>query len=158
MTATTRPAVEEDIAMLCELMDEAVVELRSHRGGEVFEASLHAGRTHRQILEDALENVDTMVWCGLWESALVGYSIATIDAGDDPVVVLREIYTTTEARDVGVGEALVEAAIAWAIANEAHAIDAQTLPGARQSKNLFERFGLTARLITVRRELRGTQD
>lgn len=154
MTATTRPAAVEDIPLLSELMVEAVAELRSHRGGEVFEVSLHEGREHVEILRESIESADTMVWCGLWDSALVGYAIATHRTDGEPVVLLREIYTTPEARDVGVGEALVEAAIAWAIANEAQAIDAQTLPGARQSKNLFERFGLTARLITVRRDLR----
>jgi len=69
------------------------------------------------------------------------------------VVTLTDIYTEPDVRDVGVGEALLETAIAWAIERHAVAIDAQTLPGARESKNLFERFGLTARLITVRREL-----
>lgn len=154
MTATTCPAAVEDIAILSELMADAVVELRSQRGGAVFESSLHDGHEHVEILREAIESADTMVWCGLWESAIVGYAIATLRSDDEPVVLLREIYTTPEARDVGVGEALVESAIAWGIANEAQAIDAQTLPGARQSKNLFERFGLTARLITVRRDLR----
>ncbi len=155
MTATVRPAEIDDVATISDLMNGAIAELRTHRGGEVFVETLHRGDDVSTVLRAALGADDTMVWCGLWESAIVGYAIATLAEDGERVVVLREIYTTPEARDVGVGEALIESAIAWAIANEATAIDAQTLPGARSSKNLFERFGLTARLITVRRDLLG---
>ena len=58
-----------------------------------------------------------------------------------------------EARELGVGELLLEAAIGWAEAHGCRGIDAMALPGIRASKNLFERFGLKARRLVVHRPL-----
>jgi GNAT superfamily N-acetyltransferase len=118
-------------------------------------ASHERASSAADAVRSALNDVDTMVWCGVWEGAVVGYSIArTSLEGDAAVVTITDLYTTPQARDVGIGEVLLETAIAWAIGIDAAAIDAHALPGARESKNLFERLGLTARLITVRRNLR----
>jgi GNAT superfamily N-acetyltransferase len=118
-------------------------------------ASLERESTAIETVVAALNDDDTMVWCGVWEGAVVGYSIArTSREGDAAIVTITDLYTTPQARDVSIGEVLLETAIAWAIGIDAVAIDAHALPGARESKNLFERLGLTARLITVRRDLR----
>ena len=124
------------------------------RGGQALLRSRRGTSTSAEIVSAAFLDSATMVWCALWEHVIVGYAIAMLDVSDETVASLSDIYTTPDARDIGVGEILLESALAWAIAHEATAIDAQTLPGARESKNLFERFGLTARLLTVRRELR----
>jgi hypothetical protein len=41
----------------------------------------------------------------------------------------------------------------WAASNDATGLDAIALPGMRDTKNFFERFGLTARAITVHKKL-----
>jgi len=136
-------------------MDTALLELRNQRGGEALAWALDRNVSSLHTLTSALNSPDTMLWCGLWENVLAGYAIASIvTEGDEKVVVITDVYTTPEVRDVGVGELLLESAIAWATVLDAVAIDAYALPGARESKNLFERFGLTARLITVRHQLR----
>ena len=136
-------------------MDTAVLELRNQRGGEALSWALDRNAPSIHSLTLALEAPDTMLWCGLWENVLAGYAIASVVTdGDEQVVLITDIYTTPDVRDVGVGELLLESAIAWATVLDAVAIDAYALPGARESKNLFERFGLTARLITLRRQLR----
>lgn len=102
-----------------------------------------------------LDDPSTMVWCGEWEGVLAGYAVARLVAeGKSLLVRVEDLYTQREVRDVGVGEALLSAALAWAIASDAQGIDAFALPGARDTKNLFERFGLKARLLTVHRDLR----
>ncbi|CAB4339756.1 MAG: GNAT family N-acetyltransferase [Actinobacteria bacterium] len=155
MSTTVRPAEQSDLNELSVLMDAAVLELRSQRGGEALSWAIDRNVDSLVSLTSALEAADTMLWCGLWENVLVGYAIASVvSEGTEQVVVLTDIYTTPEVRDVGVGELLLESAIAWATVLDAVAIDGHALPGARESKNLFERFGLTARLITVRRQLR----
>ena len=154
MSPTVRPAESTDLDDLVSLLESASMELRNQRGGEAFLNGPTRRHASPSALRAALGDESTMVWCGVWEGAVVGYAIAElIDEGDTRIVELTDVFTIPDAREVGVGEVLVEAAIAWAIASEASAIDAHALPGARATKNLYERLGLTARLITVRREL-----
>lgn len=154
MQALVRPAEPSDTGELVSMMDAAAEELIPLRGGQALLRSQRGTSTSAEIISAAFLDSATMVWCASWEHVIVGYAIARLDVSDEIIASLSDIYTTPDARDIGVGEILLESALAWAIAHEATAIDAQTLPGARESKNLFERFGLTARLLTVRRELR----
>jgi len=155
MSATARPAEESDVPGLIELLTAAESELRTQRGGAAFLAAHPRTAGVSEAIHEALNDAETMVWCGIWELAVVGYAIASLSEEDgETIVTVRDIFTTPAAREVGVGEVLLETAIAWAIALDAAAIDGYSLPGARESKNLYERLGLTARLITVRRTLR----
>lgn len=105
-------------------------------------------------IADSIVDPDRMVWCATLEDVPVGHLKALrCDGPAGRVVVVEELWVEPEAREVGAGESLLSAALAWAIAEEASAIDAYALPGARGAKNLFERMGMTARLLTVRREL-----
>ena len=61
---------------------------------------------------------------------------------------------TKDARNLGIGDALVSTTIAWAKSGSLVALDAYALPGDRETKNLFERSGLVARLITVSTDLK----
>ena len=64
-----------------------------------------------------------------------------------------QVYVTPEARELGFGDALLEAATEAARAGGATVLEGQALPGDRDTKNLYERAGITARLITVSRRL-----
>ena len=55
--------------------------------------------------------------------------------------------------ELGFGDALVAAAMDWGRAVGAELVEAETLPGDRNLKNLYERAGVTARLITVSKPL-----
>ena len=66
---------------------------------------------------------------------------------------MTHLYVHPEARDVGIGEAMIEELLTWAPTTGAKALEATALPGDRQTKNLFERFGMKARAITVSRRL-----
>ena len=152
--AIARPATDDDVQEIAQLLVEAEAEMSSQRGGPALLAAHERAPVAADSVLAALRDNDTMVWCGVWEGAVVGYSMARASReGDAAIVTITDLYTTPQARDVGIGEVLLETAIAWAIGIDAVAIDAHALPGARESKNLFERLGLTARLITVRRNL-----
>lgn len=71
------------------------------------------------------------------------------------VVEIRFLYVEPEARELAVGEVLVDAVLAAARAAGAFAVESTALPGDRELKNLFERFGLVARAITVHKALDG---
>lgn len=153
--AEARPAGDADVELITALADAATTQTRSQRGGERLLASLGPRATDEAGLRRDLADERTMVWCGTFDDVVVGYAIARlVDDGEATLARVTEIYAEPEVRDVGVGEALMSAAIAWAISSGAVGIDAYALPGARETKNLYERLGLTARLITVHRDLR----
>jgi len=56
---------------------------------------------------------------------------------------------------VGVGECIAEMLITHCTEAGCVGIDALALPGHRAAKNFFERNGLTARALTMHRDLRG---
>jgi hypothetical protein len=48
---------------------------------------------------------------------------------------------------------MLDAVIAWCTERGCTGIDAHALPGNRDTKNFFETFGFTARLLVVHRSL-----
>jgi GNAT superfamily N-acetyltransferase len=70
-----------------------------------------------------------------------------------PVVRVDQVYVAPDARELGFGDALVAAAMQWGREVGAELFEAETLPGDRNLKNLYERAGVTARLITVSKRL-----
>jgi GNAT superfamily N-acetyltransferase len=85
--------------------------------------------------------------------AVVGYLVA--DLVYDPMLVARidQVFVEAGARELGFGDALVAAAMDWGREAGAELIEAETLPGDRNLKNLYERAGVTARLIIVSKRL-----
>jgi len=69
------------------------------------------------------------------------------------IVRLYDVFVEPDARGVGVGEALLTFVFEWARKQRSSAIDSIVLPGNREGKNFFERFGLVARAIHVYRSL-----
>jgi ribosomal protein S18 acetylase RimI-like enzyme len=63
------------------------------------------------------------------------------------------VFVEQEAREMGVGDALVQHVLAHISHAEGTWISAQAQPGDRSLKNLFERHGLVAQTITVGKSL-----
>jgi GNAT superfamily N-acetyltransferase len=81
---------------------------------------------------------------------LVGYLVLVVDGS---VARIDQVFVTPDARELGFGDALVEVATDAARSAGAVVIEGEALPGDRETKNLYERAGITARLITVSRRL-----
>jgi ribosomal protein S18 acetylase RimI-like enzyme len=79
---------------------------------------------------------------------LAGYLVLDVEGA---VATVDQVYVSPQARELGFGDALL--ASAWSRAAEAGAaiLEGHALPGDRHIKNLYERAGITARLITVSR-------
>ncbi len=160
-----RPADVSDLDALVEMAQKARVEQREFRGGERFVVPETADelRTRFQSAISAMSDapivrheVQQMMWVAEFADVLCGYALAQRrdDRQQRSVVTVTELFTDQDFRAVGAGESLVSAALAWAMTIDADSIDAYALPGARETKNLFERMGMTARLRTVSKELR----
>jgi GNAT superfamily N-acetyltransferase len=81
---------------------------------------------------------------------VVGYLVLLVVL---PIARVDQVYVTPDARELGFGDALLEAATEAAAAAGASVLEGTALPGDRETKNLYERAGITARLIIVSRAL-----
>jgi GNAT superfamily N-acetyltransferase len=73
--------------------------------------------------------------------------------GSDQIVRVDQVWVTPEARECGFGDELLATVIARAQERGAIAVEGESLPGDRQTKNLYERAGIVARLITTYKSL-----
>ena len=139
-------ASEADVAQLVFLEQEARAALVGQRGGDRWLAE------HPPIGgEWGLECARADVWLAHIDEVVVGYLVAQV--GDDLIVRVKQVWVTPLAREVGFGDTLLEHAIASARQRGATGVEGESLPGDRQTKNLYERAGIVARLITTYRDL-----
>jgi GNAT superfamily N-acetyltransferase len=146
LSISARLATPGDVPWLLAMEAEARDSLRPVRGG--------AG--HLDVdgvawtLSSRIESTDVVVFAGLIDDAVIGYAVVSSAA---TAARIEAIYVEPEARELGVGEELLNHAIAWAHEHRCTTLDAVALPGDRHTKNFFETFGMVARAITVSRSL-----
>ena len=110
------------------------------------------------LLDQALDGAaDALALVGTIDGAVVGYVLARHAFAEEsvPVASIDELWVTPEAREMGVGEVLLDGVVAWAQAAGCAALDADALPGDRATKNFFEQHGMVARAIRVERRFDG---
>lgn len=141
-----RAATGDDQVALQALELEARAALDGQRGGEVW-------LVEHPLIGDAwgARCRDGDVFVGTIDDVVIGYIVAEL--GADSVVRIDQVWVTPEARELGFGDELLATAIGSAQARGAIAVEGQALPGDRQTKNLYERAGIVARLITTFRRL-----
>ncbi len=93
------------------------------------------------------------VFVAFIDDVLVGY-VVVVDDGPD-ISRVDQVFVTPGARELGFGDALLAAGLAHARERGAQVFEGEALPGDRDTKNLYERAGITARLITVSTRLDG---
>ena len=148
MDVVARLARSSDAGVLESLEAEARLSLADQRGGPEWLAGCAPAdaATWARRADDA----EWHVVVGTIDDVVVAYAVAGTKQN---VATVTHLYVHPEARDVGIGEAMIEELLAWAPSTGAKALEATALPGDRQTKNLFERFGMKARAITVSRRL-----
>jgi GNAT superfamily N-acetyltransferase len=135
-----RRASAADAGPLTQLEAEARAGLTGQRGGQRW-------LEEHDPNGPAWDRDGTVTFVADLDGVVVGY--LTPDIADDSVARVESVYVTPEARELGYGDALLAAARAEAVTGGAHHLEGQALPGDRETKNLYERAGITARLITV---------
>jgi len=154
---TARPATVEDLPALAHLATAAIEELAPHRGGEVWRRQLARPIPPDDSLRADLEDPATHVVAGTIDGTPVGYGVVRVDTMRDGsrLGVISDLFTLEGAREVAVGEHVMEALVAWAASEGCFGVDSIALPGDRETKNFFESFGLVARAIVVHRPIPG---
>lgn len=150
-----RPATEADLPRLAELAEAAVAELRVGRGGETW--ARHQGRRppHESTLAEELASAEHLVVVGTADDVVWGYGVARVEVLRDGgrLGVVSDLYTEPGARELGIGQLMMEALVDWCREQGCFGVDSLALPGDRHTKNFFESFGLVARAIVVHRSL-----
>jgi GNAT superfamily N-acetyltransferase len=153
---TARPAVERDLPALVELVRRAFDAAAAQRGGELWRLEQAPGEPLVDNLAAGLApGARAAVLAGCVDDVPVGVLLVDRRPLEDGREVARVslVYVDDDARGIGVGESLLDAATAWAVAAGCVGLDGLALPGDRETKNLYERANMSARLITAYREL-----
>ena len=142
------PHDADDISQLELLEGEARAALIGQRGGDrwLIEHPVVGARWAERCLAEGADIVVAHIG-----DVVVGYLVGVL--GADRIIRVDQVWVTPEARENGFGDALLELSIERAQAAGAVAVEGESLPGDRHTKNLYERAGIVARLITTYREL-----
>jgi GNAT superfamily N-acetyltransferase len=147
-----RPAGAADRQACTRLLSQALVAAASMRGG----AALVGDATPVTLLERwSRPGSSTHLVVGEYEGVVVGLLAVTASPGPRGLTngLIECCYVETGARGVGVGTALMDAAVAWCTERGCSGVDALALPGDRTTKQRLEAAGFSARLLTLSRRL-----
>lgn len=152
---TVRTATEADLDDVVALAASAVAEKQDQKGGAVWVRREGRRQPLAQSLAHAVTADDHEMAVGQLNGATVAYGIVHVDVLPDggKLGVVDDIYVDPRAREVGIGELLMEHLIGWCRDQDCFGVDSLALPGDRSTKNFFESFGLVARAIIVHRPL-----
>jgi GNAT superfamily N-acetyltransferase len=155
---TVRTATHADVDAIVELELESRSHLPEVRGGTSWLAD-NPAIDAASIVERLTTPTDDLVLVGELDGVVLGFATATIARRDSGEICdLTRLYGSPGGRELGLGELMLEAATEWARSRGCTAIESFALPGDRETKNLFERFGMKARLLVVHRSLDATAD
>lgn len=152
---SARPATDADVARLAELGRAMLVEQAGNRGGEVFAVREARAEPLEDSFRSDLGDDARTLWVGTIDGVVVGYGAGQTECLRDGRTLgrIHDLYVEPEARGIGVGESVMNALLDWFRDRGAFAVDANALPGDRETKNFFEESGFTARLLVMHRRL-----
>lgn len=148
---SARRATEADLADVRRLAALARAELGAEeRGGRLF-----IGRETAPEPELDLADPEQIVVVGAIDASVVGYGMGRVEALREGgrLGIVEELYVEPGARGVAVGEGMMDVLLAWFREQGCTGVDAAALPGARATKNFFERSGFSARLLVMHHRL-----
>ncbi len=151
MEEACRPAEAADVPRIAELARLAVDELTPMRGGAVWKAREARPEPLEEGLEALLDDADTRMVVATIDGAVVGYAVVRLEyLGDGSVLgIVTEIFVEEGARQIGLGELMINDLMAWCEERKCIGMDAMALPGHRATKNFFEESGFTARQLVM---------
>ncbi|MEN9646294.1 MAG: hypothetical protein RL238_2963 [Actinomycetota bacterium] len=141
MHDAVRPLTDADIAEVTALETEARAALEHQRGG-----AAHLAEEPPADWSAAIGRA----WVGTLDDVVLGY-LELVHEGH--IARVRQVFVHPEARELGLGDALLAAALDAARVAGCTVLEGTALPGDRETKNLYERAGIKARKIVVSVEL-----
>ncbi len=152
MDEAAREAVVDDVSVVCDLAREGRAGVSDARGGPMWLRREAIPEPLETAIAERLESLDSTIIVATIDGVVLGFMI--VDAIEDDsgrIADITELYVTPDARGIGLGEHMMEAADRWADARGCSGMTSRALPGDRATKNYFETHGLVARSIEVLR-------
>ena len=152
MIATARPATSDDLEALEFLyrrLEKEMTDLHS-----MWPLADGLAEPIRESLENAISAPESMVVIGEIEHYPFGFLVARTEellpqADGAKVGSIRLVFVDPEAREVGIGETMLDLALDLFKEKGLTRLDAHVLPGHRLAKNFFEAGGFSARSIIM---------
>lgn len=150
-----RPAGLDDVPRLTELVAASIAELAKGRGGTVWARQSARIAPYEPQLEREVADAHHRVVVGTLDDDVLAFGVARVEVLHDGgrLGVVTDLYTEPGAREVGLGEVVMQHLVDWCATQGCFGVDSLALPGDRHTKNFFESFGLVARAIVVHRSL-----
>lgn len=151
----SRPATADDIPRVVELAELMRAELGAMRGGALWVERDAWPEPLAHAYEVVLGRHDARLLLGMLDEIVVGFAAVVVEElrSGARLGVITDLYVEPEAREVGVGEVLVDALVEHCRTTGCIGVDASALPGHRAAKNFFEQHGFTARALAMHRRL-----
>jgi GNAT superfamily N-acetyltransferase len=146
-----RAATPEDLPAIVGLAEALRAELTPMRGGRIWAVRDARRGPPAEAYGALFADAATSVVVGTIDDVVIGFGVASVEplADGGKLGVVSELFVDAEARAVGVGEAMLEALVAYCTREGCVGVDAFALPGHRAAKNFFEESGFTARAIVM---------
>jgi ribosomal protein S18 acetylase RimI-like enzyme len=150
-----RAATADDLPAIAGLADALRAELTPMRGGGIWAVREARPGQPAEVYGGLLTDPAACVVVGTLDDVVIGFGVATVEPLTDgrKLGVVSELFVDADARAVGVGEAMLEALVAYCTREGCVGVDAFALPGHRAAKNFFEESGFTARAIVMHHAL-----
>jgi ribosomal protein S18 acetylase RimI-like enzyme len=157
VTESARLADYDDIPRLVEIAIEHSKHIVDQRGGELMlkEDGPAGPDEYADELTQAIASPTSIVVAGSFGGVVFGFGrMEFVDLnGNSLLARIHELIVAEPAREVGIGEAMMNLLLQQAEGRGCFGVDAVALPGDRETKNFFESFGLKARKLVVHRSL-----
>ncbi len=158
MNICVRVACTDDIPRLVELYREMETEQTVRK--PIWALTDGLDERFDVAFSAAIDQESSWLWIGEIDRVPVGFVWFTVEpmlgrAQGSAIGRIRLIYTQPEARGVGVGHAMLEAALDELREHGISHFDAPVGPGQRASKNFFEAHGFAARSIIMHHQDEG---
>jgi ribosomal protein S18 acetylase RimI-like enzyme len=152
MRVEARAATADDLEELARLFRLLTDEMRLYH--PMWEMADGLPEPVEEAFRTALQDADTLLYLGTIDDVPFGFILGRSEpllaqAGGRRIGSIRFVFTESEAREVGVGEAMREALLEEFRARGHRLFDAHVLPGHRLVKNFFESGGFSARSIVM---------
>jgi GNAT superfamily N-acetyltransferase len=151
----SRRAGAPDVARIVELAALMRAELSSMKGGDVWLARDAWPEPLDEAYRALVAHDDARVVVGTYAEAVLGFGAVVVERvrSGASLGVITDLFVEPDAREVGVGERIIDDLVAFCAERDCIGIDASALPGHRAAKNFFEEHHFTARLLTMHHRL-----
>jgi GNAT superfamily N-acetyltransferase len=144
-----RPANDGDVAQIVGMDSVARQALQFQRGGPEWLTE------HQALVEWDPQHLVSQSLVAQYADAIVGFLLFTIAErpGRGLVLTVDRVFVEELARELGCGDGLLALATEIAVSQGCRSIEGNSLPGDRETKNLYERASMKARKIVTGRDL-----